>query len=71
MILVTQPQISFENSTDKILQGIRSLEIDDCDVPLAPLVKVTKVTFQTITIEFSMPRLAKQKPVLEFVVELG
>lgn len=68
---ITQPNIRFNDYTNDLNNYYKTLIIDDCDQPRQPIVKITKIGWASIKLEWTMDNIDINgaKPVLEFEIE--
>jgi len=71
LTLVTQPKLRLGFENQMVTTFLDQLNIDDCDQPSAPLIKIGKVSFDSVTIELSCDDEVLVNKAVEFVVEVA
>ena len=68
---ITQPNIKFNDYTKDLNNYYKTLIIDDCDQPRKPIVKITKIGWASVKLEWSMDNvdINGANVVLEFEIE--
>jgi len=71
LIMATQPKMQFTYEPLVLEKFLKDLEIDDCDQPQPPILKVVKVTFNSVTVEWQMSHPSLISKVQDFGIEVG
>jgi len=71
LTLVTQPKVRFAFENQMLTTFLSQLNIDDCDQPLPPVIKITRLTYESITIEITCDDEVLVNKATEFAVEVA
>jgi len=71
LTLVTQPKLRLAFENQMVTTFLDQLNIDDCDQPTTPVVKLTKISFESVTIEITCDDEVLVNKATEFIVELA
>jgi hypothetical protein len=71
LVLVTQPKLRLAFENQMVATFLDQLNIDDCDQPSAPLLKLAKISYDSVSLELICDDEVLVNKATEFVVEVA